>query len=144
MNDWGEIKLEQINHVQFWHLFDEMIDDRSGFLHNKETILEAYKNGNLYGLRVIETDSMFKRGARKDTVFCDNSWYLLPCFCVRMDTTAILMWTHTKARRMGFGKKLVKLLNIEYAYRPLPDSLGFWKKCGIEASPGPGPACVII
>ena len=79
MDDWGEIELEQIDYIQFWHLFDEMVDDRSGFLNNKDVMLEAYKNGNLYGLRVNETDSMFKRGARKDTVFCENSWYLLPC-----------------------------------------------------------------
>ena len=137
MDDWGEIELEQIDHIQFWHLFDEMVDDCSGFFHNRNDMLEAYKNGNLYGLRVNETDSMFKRGARKDTVFCANSWYLLPCFCVRMNTTAILMWTHTRARKLGFGKKLVKLLNIEYAYKPLPGSLGFWKKCGIHPSSTP-------
>jgi len=33
---------------------------------------------------------------------------------------------------MGFAKKLVELLHIEYADNPLPDSIEFWKKCNIK------------
>jgi hypothetical protein len=132
MEDWGKIKLEQIDSHDFWCLFDELCDDISGFLNNRSTILEAYKNGNLYGLRVNETDKMYQRGARIDNIFCDNSFYLLPCFCVKENNKAIIIWTHTRARKMGFAKKLVELLHIKYAYNPLPDSLEFWKKCNIK------------
>ena len=132
MNDYGEIKLAQIESDDFWCLFDELCDDNSGFLHNRNTILESYKNGNLYSLRVNETDEMYKRGARIDNIFCIDSFYLLPCFCITENKKAIIIWTHTRARNMGFAKKLVELLQIEYAYYPLPDSIGFWEKCNVK------------
>ena len=132
MNDWGEIKLNQIDSKEFWCLFDELCDDNSGFVHNRNIILEAYKADNLYGLRVCETDKMYERGARIDNIFCKNSWYLLPCFCIKENNKAIVIWTHARARNMGFAKKLVTLLQIEYACNPLPNSIGFWNKCNIN------------
>ena len=132
MNDWGKIELVEMNSDYFWYLFDELCDDKSGFLCNRTTILEAYKNGNLYGLQVEETHEMYKRGAAEDKIFCDHSMYLLPCFCIKEDNKAIIIWTHTRARRNGFAKKLVELLKIEYAFKPLPDSIEFWKKCNIK------------
>ena len=153
MEDWGEIELVHFNNGtdglsngssnDFWSIMDELYievcnSDGTGFWHNRGTILDAYSKGNLYGLRVDETHEMFKRGnARDDPVFCKQltgevSWYLLPCFCVKKGDEAILLWTHARARRRGFAKKLVELLNIKRAYYPLPESLGFWQKCGID------------
>ena len=134
MEDWGEIEVIQIDSNDFWYLFDELYDDNSGFCNNRSTILEAYKNGNLYGLSVNETDKMYERKARIDNIFCENSNYLLPCFCVKENNKAIIIWTHTRARKMGFAKKLVELLRIEYAYIPLPDSIDFWKKCNVKSA----------
>ena len=147
MNDYGEIVLKKINNSSdFWCLIDELCDDNSGFLCNRTTILDAYNEGNLYGLKIIETDEMFKRGARKDIIFCDNSFYLLPTFCIidkyidpliHLDLTnysnkIVIIWTHTRARKMGFAKKLIELLKIEYAFKPLPESIKFWEKCNIK------------
>lgn len=136
MEDWGEIILKEIDSTEFWFLYDEILDDRSGFFFNRSTILEAYKNGNLYGLQVLETNEMYERGARMDKIFCENflnkSWYLLPCFCVKENNEAVIIWTHTRARNKGFAKKLVELLHIEYAWNPLPESIGFWKKCNVK------------
>jgi hypothetical protein len=133
MEDYGEIGLKQIvNGRDFWCLMDELYNDKSCFTHNKNTILEAYKDGNLFGLTVNETDKMYKRGAATDDIFCLNSFYLLPIFCVKEDNKAIIIWTHTRARKNGFAKKLVHLLNIKYAFNPLPNSLIFWEKCNIE------------
>ena len=70
---------------------------------------------------------MFIRRARQDKIFCKNSWYLLPCFCVKEDKKAIIIWTHTRARKMGFAKKLFDLLQIKFAFQPLPESLDFLK-----------------
>lgn len=133
MNDWGEIALKKIESGgDFWQLIDELCDDNSGFLNNKSSIAEAYKNGNLYGLEVYETDEMHKRGARSDAIFCAHTWYLLPCFCIKDKNEAVIIWTHTRARKMGFAKKLVELLHIKHAFQPLPSSRGFWKKCNIK------------
>ena len=133
MDDWGEILLTQIDSTEFWILFDELCEDKSGFFHNRGTILEAYKEGNLYGLRVTETDKMYERGAREDIIFCERSWYLLPCFCIKESNKAIIIWTHTRARNLGFARKLVELLQIEFAWNPLQESVEFWKKCNIPS-----------
>jgi hypothetical protein len=59
--DWGEIELLQIcNSEDFWSLYDELSNDNSDFLCNRNIILDAYNSGNLYGLTVIETDKMYK------------------------------------------------------------------------------------
>ena len=132
MEDWGTIKLEQIvSGNDFWFLFFELCNDNSGFFHNKSTIVEAFKDGNLYGLTVCESQSMYDRGARMDSVFCNESFYLLPCICIKKDQTAIITWTHTRARNKGFARKLVELLGINYVWNPLPESIGFWTKCNI-------------
>tara|TARA_B100000003_G_scaffold203179_1_gene213378 strand:- start:21369 stop:21779 length:411 start_codon:yes stop_codon:yes gene_type:complete len=133
MEDWGEIRLEQIDDsINFWFLYDELLDDKSGFLNNRTCILDAYKNGNLYGLRVNETYKMFEKGESQNDIFCKGSLYLLPCFCIKENNKAVIIWTHTRARKKGFAKCLVKLLDIKYAYNPLPDSIDFWKKCNVD------------
>lgn len=134
MEDWGEICLTKIDSGDFWRIIDELIDDNSGFIHNKETILDGFKDNRLYGLRVNETDSMYKNDVFLDKIFCKNSWYLLPCFCMMAkdsDVTVDIMWVHSRARGKGFGREMVKLLNIQYADTPLQSSLGFWERCGV-------------
>jgi hypothetical protein len=37
-------------------LIEELIDDESGFIHNRASISDAYVKGNLYGLEAIEKD----------------------------------------------------------------------------------------
>jgi hypothetical protein len=112
MEDWGEIALNQIESEDFWCLLDEICEENSHFLnkHNRITILDAYKTGNLYGLNVFETRKMYDRNARMDPIFCKNSWYLLPCFCVIQNKKEVLIWTHARARHMGFTEKLRELL----------------------------------
>tara|TARA_X000001036_G_scaffold308698_1_gene287354 strand:- start:108 stop:632 length:525 start_codon:yes stop_codon:yes gene_type:complete len=133
MEDWGEIALEKIDSRDFWRLIDELINDNSGFYNNRSTILEAYKNGNLWGLRVNETDKMYERKVGNNAIFVKESRCLLPCFCVRDENNvAIIIWTHTRARRNGFARKLLELLKIESAWNYLPDSVAFWEKCNIK------------
>ena len=119
MDDWGEITLTQIEDGNdFWCLIEELWDDNSISIYNRRILVEAYKRGNLYGLSVSETDAMYERGARIDDIFCDKSWYLLPCFCVKENNKAIIIWTHQRVRTMGFAKKLAELLKIEVLTNP--------------------------
>lgn len=135
MNDWGEITLTQIEDGNdFWCLMEELCDDDSEFIYNRNIIVEAYKRGDLYGLSVSETDKMYERGARTDSIFCEKSWYLLPCLCLKEENEAIIIWTHQRARKRGFAKKLVDLLKIETVFRPLPESVGFWEKCNVKCT----------
>lgn len=135
MDTWKDIKVYKVvDSSDFWALFFELADDNSGFIHNRNMILDAYKNGNMFGLRVIETDEMFESGERSNPIFCKDTHYTLPCFCIKNESTAIIIWVHTRARNHGFGRKLVEQLGITKADHPLPESIPFWKKCGIDTS----------
>lgn len=96
MEDWGTIELTQINECEdFWCLIYELYNDNNNFMHNKNIILTAYKTGSLCGLRVRETNSMYKRGANKDALFCEDSFYLLPCLCIKEEEKAVI-YGHTR------------------------------------------------
>jgi hypothetical protein len=133
MDNWGPIQLNKIDCSRdFWALINELHDDMSDFVYNKDNILDAYVEGNLYGLSVSETDEMYKNRENNNPIFVqDASLYLLPCFCIVNNDIAIIIWTHTRARRKGFAKKLVELLNIKYASNPLPGSEQFWFACNV-------------
>ena len=134
MECWGELKLVQITSGRdFWSLMDEIKEDK--FYHNRSIIVESYKNNNLYGLRVDETYEMYNKFVGTDDIFCDirkgSTQYLLPCLCIKDNDTAIILWTHPRARNNGFAKKLVHLLDIKYALNIFPQSKEFWKKLNI-------------
>ena len=137
---WGKLKLVEITDSQkFWYLYDELEKDMSGIVKNRTCLLQAFRNGHLYGLEVEETDEMYDKNEReKNSIFCRSklgefSWYLLPCFCVKREDKAMMIWTHSRARKNGFATKLTELLGIKTAYIPLAsDSLDFWKARGIE------------
>jgi hypothetical protein len=132
---WGDIKPYTVEDASdFWSLYDELRDDSSNFLCNRNSILEAYMNGTLYGLRVTETDEMYHSKERENPIFCKGTLYCLPCFCIKDDTTAVIIWVHTRARRKGFGKSLVNQLGITKADTPLPTSIPFWEACGIHTT----------
>ena len=42
-------------------------DDNSDFIHNRNIIVDTFKNNTLFGLRVIETNEMYKRETQKDS-----------------------------------------------------------------------------
>jgi hypothetical protein len=138
MTDWDGVELTVIDDsAEFWCLIDELYDDESVFIRNRTAILEAHKKGNLYGLRAVVTAPMYDRRAYLDDIFCadiKNSWYLLPCLCVKENDEAIILWVHSRAQRRGFGRKLIEFLKIKSVYYPLPDSVDFWTKCNVTWS----------
>jgi GNAT superfamily N-acetyltransferase len=128
---WGEVYLEKIERAEeFWTLIDELIDDKSRFLMNRNSLLEGFVQGNLYGLAVAETDEMFAARARADPIFCRQGWYLLPCLCLREGSEAVIIWTHTRAQRRGFARRLLNLLEITVARHIVAGSEGFWERVG--------------
>jgi hypothetical protein len=123
----------------FWALFDEMVDDQCSFLHNRSTILDSFKNKNLYGLILEENDYLWNNRNQLNPIdnqlFCRDrisSLYLFPLFCIKENNNECLfIWNHSRNRRKGLAKKLVQLLKIEKIWNPLQDSLPFWESCGI-------------
>ena len=135
---WGNINLVKIENNDFWILMDELYDDASEFIHSRTTILNAFKLGNLFGLRISENDFMFQNNIIQNSIFANdyihgNSFYLLPCICIKENDTAILIWTHTRARNKGLAKKLLQLLNIKYVYKPFTSSIEFWNRCNVKS-----------
>jgi hypothetical protein len=132
-HDYGDFAVKRItNGMDFWHLIDALMDDKSGFINNREVLVEAYRNSNLYGLVIEETEDMFERQAWMDPIFCPGSWYLLPCLCVASGKTAKIIWTHSTVRRHGMANKFINHLNLKRAESPLPNTLSFWQSCGIN------------
>ena len=131
MNGWGlsDTLLGKIVHVDdFWILYDELCQDKR-FRHVtrrpvyalelRERMLRAYELGHLYGLRVLENEALFQRGASGDAIFARNSsgqysQCLLPCFCFIESGRHSFMWTHTRARRIGLELRLFALLCENY------------------------------
>jgi hypothetical protein len=127
-NDWGELRAFKIvTGDDFWSLIAELYDDNSGFVNNKNSLVQAYRDGNLYGLRVLETQAMFERGP--GPIFVKRGLWMLPCLCVKDGDEATIVWTHTRARRNGFGRALVEQLSIKTAYNRLEGSEEFWDAC---------------
>lgn len=140
----GNIILKQIEDVcEFWCLFDELKIDCSEIF-DRETLLMAFKNGNMYGLEMDPDDEMYS--IYKDPKYIDNpqdhpifasgddygSDSLLPCFCIKEGDRAHIICVHTRARNQGLGSKLVKLLEIKQVRNPLPESRAFWVKNNIN------------
>lgn len=143
MEHWGELVVTKIEDgSNFWCLISELTsceEDRSSWW--LECIVEAFKNGDLFGLEVVETDAMFHNRSREHPMFSRDfhgqlSFYLLPCLCVRNGDNAVLLWTHPRARKNGFGARLVTGLGIRRASNILPESRGFWEKVLPSAAPG--------
>jgi len=92
MDIWAENELNKIESADdLWCLIDELVDDNSDFLYNRNTIVETYKIGNLYVLKVNETDEMYQKGSRTDNIICIDSMYLSPWFCKKKDNKAIII-----------------------------------------------------
>jgi hypothetical protein len=132
-SSWGALAVVRIDRSEdFWALFDELVDDASGFVSNRITLLDAFKGGYLYGLVVTETADMYTNNVPPvGGLFCRASncsqQYLLPCLCVRVAKEAIVIWTHGRARRNGFARQFVCQLGIESALSRLHGSQPFWE-----------------
>ncbi|EKX39859.1 hypothetical protein GUITHDRAFT_114108 [Guillardia theta CCMP2712] len=120
----------------FWIIFRQIIEGSPGNV-PYDTILNAFKEKKLYGLKVIETEEMFRLGCKLDPLFCvdmngDPGDYLLPCYCIMQDDIAEYIWVRPDMRRQGLGRLFVQKLRIREAWNPLPESVGFWESCGVE------------
>jgi hypothetical protein len=108
------------------YIFDELKNDNSSFYHTRGSLIIAYKQNNIYGL--LEKN------------------ILQPCYCIVQKSEVSLdgnepkqniiinsLWVKSTHRLKGFGKTLVKLVKAEYCFDPQPETLNFWKKCGIKS-----------
>ena len=120
-----------------------------GFYHNRAWIIDAYRQGCLFGLQVSENYAMYEdKDSRMNPIFmkkrrawpfsvntgqCDPS-HSLPCFAVVEDKAGgkecSLLWVAERARGYGFGSALVGDCDVTHASNVLIGSTGFWKEIG--------------
>lgn len=125
------IKLEKVKlENDFWSLIDELKDDNSPFISNRNEILYAFRKGRLYSLKLVPTNSMLHRDDL-EWIYSRNSLFLLPCFCIKNRNKAILLWVATRMRKKGLGTKLIKMLDIKSVNQPSADNIGFWQKMNL-------------
>jgi GNAT superfamily N-acetyltransferase len=104
-------------------------------------MLEAWRDGRLYGLRCHETDAGFARKAHHDAIFLRTrhgilaGWYVLPCFLVLTEArdNIEMVWVARRAERKGLGTRLVRgaAPGIRHVRGVLATSRGFWDALGI-------------
>lgn len=132
---WGKIQVKPIeNGNEYWALMEELLESKSGFFYNRAILLDAMLKGQLFGLEVQETDTMFQC-TKKDPIFMNNphfhTHWMLPCLCVKVKDTAEIVWVHPRARRRGFGTQMVNQLNIKFAWNIMDSSKEFWESVNI-------------
>lgn len=125
-----------VDACDFWWLIDQIAHASCTFLANRDALLEAYVKGNLYTLRVIETDELYKDFELRERLAClyqcSPSRLLIPSFCVvertqgAGDTKCSMLWVAEAFRRQGCGSQFVTNLQIKSAGRILPGSEEFW------------------
>ena len=112
----------------FFLLLDELreeVSENFGFYHNRESLLEAYAEGLLFGVEVNQTDDICTKDQGGGV-----GRYLLPCFCIRdkEEGTVAFVWTGERARGKGLATFMLDALDISRAEKPLDSAKGFWEK----------------
>ena len=124
-----------------------------GFYHNRAWIIDAYKQGCLFGLQVSENYAMYQdKDSRMNPIFmkkrrawpfsvntgqCDFS-HSIPCFAVVNDKAGgkekecSLVWVAERARNYGFGSRMMDDCRVTHASDVLVESTGFWDKIGFS------------
>lgn len=120
------------NGADFFAILDEMNDDGSAFYHNRSTIFDACMKGHAFSVMAGNADDLSNNNGEDDHIggiFCNTGgYYLLPCVCVRNENDEVeLIWTHSRIRRKGFAKLMIKELGLVSARNRLPASRDFWK-----------------
>jgi hypothetical protein len=124
----------------FFKMYDALLLHDSSFVHNRVSLLKAWKRGGeLYTLQIKETQALFDDHDLRmnlalfaDPVNPTASWLNLPIFCWRDHGDAcIMLWTAPHIRRLGLARELLGRLGIARAYNVLPTSRPFWEHLAI-------------
>jgi hypothetical protein len=129
--DVTEFKLNIPSPGEFWSLMDLLSNEESEFIHNRSTILQAFKEDHMYVVCGLETDENFASEARRSPIFMwtqEGGLYTLPAFCVLTpDNKVLIIWVSQKARRQGIGSTLLRLCGTTTPCPPiLSGSEAFW------------------
>jgi hypothetical protein len=129
---------------EFFCMYDAMMADNSGFSSNRISLLDAWKRGGeLYTLRIKETDELFANGDLRMALATFASpenptpaWLQLPVLCWRNvgqhADACVVLWTATHCRQLGLAKCMLHGLGIKRVHQVLPESREFWEHMAIH------------
>ena len=137
--DWSGAVLRTVDDARwFWALWDELVADGSGFAHNRDVLLEAFKGDRMLALEVPETDAMFGgEGWKHPWFMLRTAFYRPPAFCCIVPAGGIsIIWVHSRCRGAGLGRCVVEQTGAleDGVSHVVPESVGFWRRCGVEVS----------
>lgn len=98
-----------------WEIIIAATIKSTTFSHLRSRILEAWKDNKLYTVYEIET--------RK----------IIPCFTIWSGTSRKsldLIWVTESKRELGLATLMIKEINPDVIFDPLPKTIKFWKKRG--------------
>ena len=111
------------------HVIRELYHDNSGFLHNMSVLFDGFAMGRLYGLRLAETDDMYKHTGHHPMFMQSRFPWTLPAFCCLDETGAVdIIWVHSRVRHKGLASAFLHQLDVTRATVIVPESKGFWDK----------------
>lgn len=108
------IKVKKLQKLQKEYLIEQVTNDKERFFDNLPTN-ESYT--------ITENDT------------------IIPAFINIKNDTAILLWVSKEFRKKGYGKFLVKSLNIKYT-QAYHTSIPFWKSLGFSTVNSKGVVCM--
>lgn len=125
----------------FWLLWDQLNYFDSGFKHNRESLLDWYKDDMLYTVQIPETVELFHGNwahilaAKYLTSSCHMS---LPCFCAAKNGECRGVWVQEDLRKRGIAKFMLHSLGVNRINRAVNESKSFWVHMGMLPSQLPG------
>lgn len=107
----------------FWPLFKNLEAEGSGFQYNITWLLDAFKNGQMYTLELVDTPEMDQF---VPLYCCPYTRRIMPCICVVQDNACKILWVSVRLRRKGLATKFVDTLFITKATDIVDDGYMFW------------------
>ena len=128
----------------FFQIYDKLVSTKSGFVHNRSNMLDAWHRGrcceppSLYTLRIYETDEL---SANHELMRDLAEWLgasspgdlVIPSLLWKdYGNVCITLWVAPEFRGLGFGTRMVAKGHIKRVWEPLSESAGFWQKLQIK------------
>jgi hypothetical protein len=127
--DWSTAEVIAASSHNLEGFIRELYDANSGFLHNISVLYDGFAAGRLFGLRLTETEDMFRYKGHHRMFMQSRPLWTLPAFCCLSESGAVdLIWVHPRARKMGFASAFLRELDVTEATVIVPESKGFWDK----------------
>jgi len=116
------------DNLDFFSIYDELVDDNSVFIYDRHIILEAFKNLKMF--------SLFKKEGiitEQKNIYSSGTKNMIPCFVILDDNDDIVMiWIHSRLQGNGIGTFLVGNIKPKKIMNPLSEAMEFWKKLGFK------------